>query len=156
MDNMPQQAPPREEACPTKPEDSAEALRGTIPSTGESLGWAAYGVYVRTDDAGRIWEINSDAFLADVTGWTQIDEGYGDRCHHAQGNYLPGPLWDDRGVCRYKLADGEAVERTQAEMDADYTPPVPSLTAEQRMGEIEAAMMELAAMMTTDTPGGDA
>ena len=133
-----------------------QALRRAIPSTGESLGWAAYGVYVRTDDAGRVTAINSDAFLADVTGWTQIDEGYGDRCHHAQGNYLPGPLWDDRSVCRYKLVDGQVVKRTQAEMDADYTPPVPVLTAEQRMDEIEAAMMELAALMTTDTPGGDA
>lgn len=134
MDNMPQQAPPRGDASPTKPEDSAvRALRGAIPSTGESLGWAAYGVYVRTDDAGRVTAINSDAFLLDTDGWTKIDEGYGDRCHHAQGNYLPGPLWDDRGVCRYKLVDGKAVERTQAEMDADYTPPVPVLTAEDMM-----------------------
>jgi len=41
MDNMPQQAPPRGDASPTKPEDSAvRALRWAIPSTGESLGWA--------------------------------------------------------------------------------------------------------------------
>lgn len=108
---------------------------------------APYGVYVRTDDAGQIREINSDAFLTSIDGWTKIDEGYGDRYHHAQGNYLPGPLWDDRGICRYKLEDGQAVERSQADMDADYTPPAPSITAEKRMDEIEAAMMELAAMI---------
>lgn len=117
---------------------------------------APYGVYVRMDDAGRILAINSSAFLTDTDGWTKIDEGYGDRYHHAQGNYLPGPLMDDRGVYRYKLEDGEAVERTAEEMDADYTPPVPVLTAEARMDEIEAAMMELAAMMTTENMGGDA
>ncbi len=157
MDNMTNQAPPRGDASPTKPEDSAvRALRGAIPSTGESLGWAAYSVYVRTDDAGRVTAINSDAFLLDTDGWTKIDEGYGDKYHHAQGNYLPGPLMDERGVYRYKLVDGQAFERTQAEMDADYTPPAPVLTAEERMDEIEAAMMELAAMMTNDNVGGDA
>ncbi len=109
---------------------------------------APYGVYVRVDDAGRITAINSDAFLPDTTGWTRIDEGYGDRYHHAQGNYLPGPLLDERGIPRFRLADGRAVERTQAEMDADYTPPAPILTAEERMDQIEAAMMELAAMLT--------
>ena len=94
---------------------------------------APYSVYVRVDDAGRIREINSDAFVDDTDGWTKIDEGYGDRYHHAQGNYLPGPLMDERGVYRYKLEDGQAVERSQAEMDADYTPPVPALTAEEML-----------------------
>ena len=84
---------------------------------------ATYGVYVKIDKAGRIVSINSDAFLTDLNGWMKIDEGYGDRYHHAQGNYLDGPLYDDRGICRYKLADGAVVPRTQAEMDADYAPP---------------------------------
>lgn len=112
---------------------------------------APYGVYARTDDAGRITVINSDAFVDDTTGWTKIDEGYGDRYHHAQGNYLPGPLWDDRGICRYKLVDGQAVERTTAEMNADYTPPTPVLTPEDRMDQIEAAMMELASILEGGT-----
>lgn len=83
-----------------------------------------YGVYVKTDAQSRIIAINSSAFLPDVSGWTQIDQGHGDRYHHAQGNYLPGPLVDERGIFRYKLVDGQVVERTQEEMDADYTPPV--------------------------------
>ena len=110
-----------------------------------------YGVYVKTDETGRIITINSDAFLPDTDGWVKIDEGYGDRYHHAQGNYLPGPLMDERGILRYKLEDGKPVERTQEEMDADYTPPVPAPTAEERMTEIESALIELAAML-----GGDA
>lgn len=40
-----------------------------------------YTVYVRTDEAGRIIEVNSSAFLADTAGWTAIDEGYGDKYH---------------------------------------------------------------------------
>lgn len=82
-----------------------------------------YKVFVLTDERDCILDINSDAFLADPSGWVQIDEGVGDKFHHAQGNYLPGPLYDERGIPRYKLVDGKAVERTQEEMDADYTPP---------------------------------
>lgn len=108
-------------------------------------------VYVRTDENGRIIAVNSSVFLRDTDGWVKIDEGYGDRYHHAQGNYLPGPLMDERGILRYKLEDGQPVERTQEEMDADYTPPAPAPTAEKRMTEIESALIELAAIL-----GGDA
>ena len=40
-------------------------------------------VLVQTDDAGRVTAINSDAFVSG-DGWTQIDEGEGDRYRHAQ------------------------------------------------------------------------
>lgn len=110
-----------------------------------------YKVYVRTDDAGRIVEINSDAFLSDTTGWIEIDSGVGDKYHHAQGNYLPAPLRGDHGICRYKLAGGKAVLRTQAEMDADAAAlPAPAQTESERLRawqeEIEAALIELASM----------
>lgn len=82
-----------------------------------------YGVYIKTDTENRITAINSSAFLPDTSGWMKIDEGFGDAYHHAQGNYLPGPLMDERGIYRYKLVDGQVQERTQEEMDADYTPP---------------------------------
>lgn len=97
-----------------------------------------YRVFVLTDERSRIIDINSDAFLADTAGWAQIDEGVGDKFHHAQGNYLPGPLRDYRGIPRYKLVDGKAQERTQEEIDADYTPPEIEPTAE----ELLAALME--------------
>lgn len=96
-----------------------------------------YAVLVRTDEQNRIIAINSSAFVTDVDGWVQIDEGDGDRYHHAQGNYLPMPLTDDRGVYRYKLADGHAVERTQAEMDGDYTAQ-PETSAPMTNAELEA------------------
>lgn len=99
-----------------------------------------YIVYVRADDANRITAVNSSAFLSDTTGWEQIDSGYGDKYHHAQGNYLPGPLMDERGIYRYKLVDGKSVERTQEEMDADYTPPVIKPTDAERISELEAKL----------------
>lgn len=89
-------------------------------------------VLVQTDDAGRVTAINSDAFVRD-DGWTQIDEGEGDRYRHAQNNYLLKPLTDERGVYRYKLVDGLVVQRTQAEMDADFDArPAPEPTAEEK------------------------
>ena len=104
---------------------------------------APYGVYVCVDDAGRITAINSDAFLPDTTGWTRIDEGYGDKYHHAQGNYLEGPLYDDRGIPRYKLADGEVQARTREDIDGDYVPPVPTPTAEEQIAELRTALEAL-------------
>ena len=100
-----------------------------------------YGVYVTIRDDGVIIAINSDGFIADVTGWTKIDEGSGDRYHHAQGNYLPGPAFDERGIPRYKLVDGEVVERTQEEMDAEVAvlPPAPA-TVDERLDELYAAL----------------
>lgn len=83
-----------------------------------------YEVYIKTDTGNRIININCSAHMHDTIGWTKIDEGFGDKYHHAQGNYLPGPLMDERGIYRYKLENGQPVERTQEEMDADYTPPV--------------------------------
>ena len=106
-----------------------------------------YIVYVRTDDEGRITAINSSAFLADTTDWVQIDSGYGDRYHHAQGNYLPGPLYDDRGVCRYKLVNGEVQERTAEEMDAVYVPPEEKPTTEQRVDALETTTDDIILMM---------
>ncbi len=77
-----------------------------------------YKVYVQTDTNGNIIAPpNSSAFLTDVTGWVQIDEGIGDKYHHAQGNYFDKPIMTTEGVCRYKLVDGVAVLRS--DLDAD-------------------------------------
>jgi hypothetical protein len=96
-----------------------------------------FGVLVRTDSKNRVTAINSSGF-AEGSGWMQIDEGYGDKYHHAQSNYLPMPLTDERGVYRYKLVDGLVAQRTQAEMDADFDAlPAPPLTTEERVNNVE-------------------
>lgn len=99
-----------------------------------------YTVYVRTDGEGRILDIGSDAFLRSVDGWTAIDSGSGDRYRHAQGNYLPGPVTDVYGVCRYKLADGEIIERTEDELRADRPATEKTPTTEQRLATLEEAL----------------
>ena len=96
-----------------------------------------YKVYVKTDEQNRITAVNSSAFLSSLEGWQEIDSGFGDKYHHAQGNYFDQPIMDDRGIWRYKLEDGKPVERTQEEMDADYTPPVTKPSEADRITALE-------------------
>lgn len=77
-----------------------------------------YHVYVQTDEAGWITAVNSSAFVSSDWG-TEIDSGLGDKYHHAQGNYFPQPIYTEDGIPRYKLEEGEAVERTEEEIEAD-------------------------------------
>ena len=97
-------------------------------------------VLVRVDEAGRVVAINSSAFVQDADGWVEIDSGWGDKYHHAQGNYLPGPLMDERGLYRYKLEDGAVVERTVEEMDGDWTPPEPVPDPMARLQAVEETL----------------
>ena len=113
-----------------------------------------YIVYVKTNSNGYITAVNSSAFLPDTTGWTEIDSGYGDKYHHAQGNYFPQPLYDERGICRYKLVDSKPVERTQEEMDADYTPTEIKPTTEQRVDALESTADDII-LMIADLIGGN-
>lgn len=112
----------------------------------ELMEFTGYDVYVKPDEAGRITAINSSVFLSDTDGWVKIDHGVSDKFHHAQGNYFPKPIMDERGIYRYKLVDAEAVERTQEEMDTDYTPPE---SAPTQLDRIEAQALYTALM--TDT-----
>lgn len=69
-----------------------------------------YIVYVKPNSDGYVTAVNSSEFLTDTEGWVEIDKGYGDKYHHAQGNYFPEAIFTDSGACRYKLADGVVVE----------------------------------------------
>ena len=46
------------------------------------------GVYAKYDENGNVKEVNSDIFIDDLSGWTKIDEGFGDRFAHAQNQYF--------------------------------------------------------------------
>lgn len=105
-----------------------------------------YIVYAKTDAENRITDINSSAFLSGTDGWTEIDRGYGDSYHHAQGNYFSQPIMDDRGIYRYKLVNGKTIERTQEEMDADYVEPEVMPT---QLDRIEAQALYTALMTGT-------
>lgn len=92
-----------------------------------------YHVYVQTDEQGRITAVNSSAFVGADWG-TEIDQGYGDKYHHAQGNYFPQPIYTEDGIPRYKLEAGKAVERTEEEIQADRAAlPEPEPTENEKL-----------------------
>ena len=101
-----------------------------------------YIVYVKTNSNGYITAINSSAFLADTAGWMEIDSGYGDKCHHAQGNYLPKPVCTVGGAYRYKSVYGVPVECSAKEIaeQEESNRPVVERTAEERITELEEAL----------------
>lgn len=89
-----------------------------------------YIVYVKPDTKGYITAVNSSAFLTDTTDWVEIDSGYGDKYHHAQGNYFSERIWTNSGIYRYKLVDGKPIECSMEEIEAQeaankssYQPP---------------------------------
>ena len=91
-------------------------------------------VYVLLDSESRVLRLEGEYSLpADLTGWTKIDEGYGDRYALAQSHYLALPLYDG-AVPRYKLVDGKVVERSTEEIEADKAklpkPVIPKTNAE--------------------------
>ena len=97
-----------------------------------------YGVYVKTDDKLCIIDVTSSAFLDDATGWVKIDEGVGDKYHHAQGNYLPGPISDERGIWRYQMEAGRIRERSEEEMVS--VAPLPPPDPQERIRQLEEAL----------------
>ena len=105
-----------------------------------------YEVYIKTNTNGYIIDVNSSEFLTDITDWIKIDSGYGDKYHHAQGNYFPEPIITDNGVYRYKLVDGEVAKRTDEEMNMDI---VEAINVPSQLDIIEAQVTYTA--MMTDT-----
>ena len=103
-----------------------------------------YIVYAKPDDSGYITAVNSSAFLTDTVGWVEIGRGWGDRHHHAQGNFFPQPIRTDGGAYRYKLAEGKAVECTWEELAAqeEANRPTPGPTLESRVGTLEEESAE--------------
>ena len=97
---------------------------------------STYKIYVKMDRRGTITAINSSAFLSDVTEWTEIDEGEGDKYRHAQNNYLPDRLMDENGIFNYKLTDGKPELRTAEEK----APELERITAAQEILELKSKL----------------
>jgi len=107
------------------------------------MGFDGYDVYVKVNSESGIIAINSNAFISDFTDWILIESGvYGDRGHHAQGNYFPQPIYTRDGIPRYKLVDGAAQERTEEEIEADRAAiPVPVVPPSNEELEQENKML---------------
>ena len=108
-------------------------------------------VCTKTDEKNRIIAINSSAFISDTSDWIKIDEGIGDKYHHAQGNYFDKPIFTADGVPRYKLVDGQPVERTAEEIEADKpkpSKPQPTVKElQEQLLQTQLALTEIYEMM---------
>ena len=115
-----------------------------------------YIVYVKPDSTGYITAVNSSAFLPDTTGWTEINRGYGDKYHHAQGNYFPQPIRTMGGAYCYKLVNGQPVECTAEEIAAqeEALKPVPTPSLENRVEVLESTTDDMILLMA-DLIGGE-
>ena len=115
-----------------------------------------YIVYVKPNSNGNITAVNSSAFLPDTAGWTEIDSGYGDKYHHAQGNYFPLPIITGGGAYRYRVVDGKPVECTKEEIAAqeEALKPVPTPTLESRVDVLETTTDDMILLMA-DLIGGE-
>ena len=98
-------------------------------------------VYVKVNELNEITEINSSIFLVDTKGYTEIDEGKGDRYSHAQGNYLDTPLRDEHGRYNYKLVKKKVVEIPEEEKPVIEA--TTDVTTEERLLALESAMLEM-------------
>lgn len=104
-----------------------------------------YIVYVKTNSNGYITAVNSSAFLTDTSVWIEIDSGYGDKYHHAQGNYFPEPIVTESGVYRFKYVDGVVRECTAeeiAEQEASRPVPQEPENGDSVWDELDAAYRE--------------
>ena len=111
---------------------------------------SVYVVYVQTDEQNRITAVNSSAFVTDDWG-TEIDQGYGDKYHHAQGNYFDQPLYTEDDIPRYKLVDSSLIERTEEEINQDRLPSIRLLKEKEISNSCNQAI--ISGMDVTTTVG---
>ena len=97
-------------------------------------------VYIRTDEQGRIVRCEGEYTLpSDLDGWTLIEEGPPcDRLNLAQSHYFDGGLYTSDGIPRYKLVDGQPVERSEEEIEVDRVP-IQATAARAQRGKLLAA-----------------
>ena len=100
-------------------------------------------VYALPNAAGYITRVEGGYTvnnIDDISQWTYLDEGYGDKYNLCQSHYLDGGLMTDDGIYRYKLVDGAPQLRTDEEIEADRAArPAPSetVTTDEITAEID-------------------
>lgn len=60
-------------------------------------------VYVKINTNNEIIAVGSSIFIKDLTGWIEIDSGFGDKYAHAQSQYFDMPLMNEDGTYNYKI-----------------------------------------------------
>ena len=96
-------------------------------------------VFVSIDAQSRILRCEGGYTTpSDLTGWAQIDEGTGDKYNLCQSHYFEGGLYTSDGIPRYKLVDGQPVERSEEEIEVDRVP-IQATAARAQRGKLLAA-----------------
>ena len=107
-----------------------------------------YIVYVKTNESGYITAINSSAFLTDTADWVEIDSGYGDKYHHAQGNYFEKSIFTVSGAYYYKLVNDKIIECTTEEIAEQEKAIQDSINSKPSQNDLIEAQIMYTAMMT--------
>ena len=107
-----------------------------------------YIVYVKVNESGYITAVNSSEFLTDTADWVEIDSGYGDKYHHAQGNYFPESIYTDGYAYRYKLVDRKVMECTLEEIAIQEKVIQDSIKSQPSQNDLIEAQITYTAMMT--------
>ena len=97
-------------------------------------------VYAKINEQNIITDINSSIFLNSIEGYTQIDEGSGDKYAHAQGNYLEKSLVDEYGRYNYKFEDGKILELTEEEKNTLF--PKTEVSTPSKQEEINSSLLK--------------
>ena len=97
-------------------------------------------VYAKINENNIITDINSSIFLNNIEGYTQIDEGSGDKYSHAQGNYLEKSLVDESGRFNYKFEDGKILELTEEEKNTLF--PKNEVLTPSKQEEINSSLLK--------------
>lgn len=102
-------------------------------------------VYVLTDERGVILRCEGGYTIGNIKNiseWTLIGEGYGDRYNLCQTHYFDS-LYTDDGIPRYKLMDGVPVLRMPSEIESDRVPAHYEPSLEERINDLEIAICEI-------------
>ena len=97
-------------------------------------------VYIQTDAQGSILRCEGGYTTpADLTGWTYIDEGSGDRYNLCQSHYFDGGLYTEDGIPLYRWDGTQGVRRTEEEIEADraMVPAPPPSEAERTRADLD-------------------
>lgn len=79
-------------------------------------------VYVLLDERNLVLRCEGGYTMSnidDVSQWTYIDEGTGDRYNLCQSHYFDGGLYTMQGIPRYKYDGSACVLRSEAEIAED-------------------------------------
>lgn len=92
-------------------------------------------VYIQTDDQKRILRCEGGYTTpANLTDWTEIDEGEGDKYNLCQSHYFDGGLYTMDSIPRYRWDGSVAVLRTEEELEADRAArPAPEPTEQEQL-----------------------